>query len=152
MNAEKKAANILMQRGVAVPVAAPLFLRLFGKKTIHLVVKAPDLRASIKVAYRYLQLGIENTGEMTLPEAFTLLKTHGRSITQIIALCISPTWFRPLSWLLMRRLNHQELNYLFTMIILYGGIEDFINTIRLIEATRITKPMNIDLSPDEATS
>ncbi len=150
MNAEKKTANILMQRGVAVPVAAPLFFRLFGKKKIELVVRAPDVRTSLKVAYRYLQLGIENTGEMSLPEAFMLLKAHGKSITQIIALCISPTWFRPLSWLLMRRLTHQEQSYLFQLIILYGGIEDFINTIRSIEATRITKPMN--LSPNEPTS
>ncbi len=152
MNAEKKAANILMQRGVAVPVAAPLFFRLFGKKKLELLVKAPSVKTSLKVAEKYLSLGIENTGEMALPEAYELMKLHGKTISQIVAMCISPTWYRPLAWLLRRRLTHQEQNYLFTLIVLYGGVEDFINTIRSIEATRITKPMNIDPSPDEATS
>ncbi len=150
MNAEKKTANILMQRGVAVPVAAPLFFRLLGKKKIDLVVRAPTLKTSLRVAEQYLSLGIENTGEMGLPEAFQLMRSHGKAVTRIIALCISPTWCRPLTWLLQRRLTHRELSNLFALIVVYGGVEDFINTIRSLEATRITKPMN--LSPSEPTS
>jgi len=152
---EHKAANILLKRGVKVPVTAPLFFRLLGKKTIDVVVKAPTSDTLLVIAEKYLSMRIEQTKDLTLPESFALLKNHSKTMTEIIAITIldqKRNFFkiRFFTWLLSKRLTQEELNYLFHLIVIYGGVEDFINTIRLMEAVRITKPMN--LSPEEKTS
>lgn len=150
--AEIKAANLLLARGVKVQVATPFFLRVFGKKSIQIEVKAPSTREFIKIAHTFLEMNIKNTGEMDLAEAFTLVSLHGKKMSEIIARSVSNRKI-PIPWLasiLRRSLTQQELSYLFHLVIVYGGIEDFINTIRLAEATRITKPMN--LSPAEEMS
>lgn len=149
---EKKAANMLLKRGVKVQVATPLFLRILGKKTMELEIKAPLTEDFLDIAVMYLEMNIENTGEMTLNEAFTLYIQHGKKMSEIIARCVRKKGF-PTKWLsnlLRKSLTQEELSYLFHLVIIYGGIEDFIGTIRLAEATRITKPMS--LSPAEETS
>ncbi len=108
------------------------------------------MKTLLRVADLYLDMGIENTGEMAMPEAFALVKDHGKNMSRCVALCVNERWYRPLARLLLKKLTAAEINYLFTLVILYGGVEDFINTIRSIEETRITKPMN--LSPNEQTS
>lgn len=88
---------------------------------------------------------------MALKEAFELVKKHGVKMSHMVALGVHTVVpKRILAWLLRRQLTQHEISYLFHLIIVYGGIEDFINTIRLAEATRITKPMN--LSPAEEMS
>ena len=155
MATEKKAANILLKRGVNVPVTAPLFLRLFGKKTINLVVSAPTTYILISIAEKYLSMRIENTKDLTLPESFILLKNHAKTMSEIVSVCIlnneKKLWrHKFLASFIRKRLTAEELSYLFHLIIIYGGVEDFINTIRLMEAVRITKLMN--LSPEEKMS
>lgn len=152
---EHKAANILLKRGVQVPVTAPLFLRLFGIKQIKLVISAPTTHTLILIAEKYLSLRIQETKDLTLPQSFELLKLHGKAMTEIIATCIlnnpRKMWrHRFLASFIAKKLTAEELSYLFHLIIIYGGIEDFINTIRSTEAMKITKPMN--LSPKEKMS
>lgn len=152
---ERKAANLLLKRGVKVQVLAPLFLRMVGKKTMTVTVKAPKSSTLVRIAEKYLSMRIENTKDLTLPESFQLLKFHSFTMTEIIAICLLDSnkkmWrMKILARLLGKRLTQEEINYLFHLIIVYGGVEDFINTIRLMEAVRITKPMN--LSPEEKMS
>lgn len=154
-NVEKRAANILLERGVKVPVTAPLFLRLFGKKTISLIISAPTIATLTRIAEHYLALNIKNTQELTLPESFELLKKHSKTLSIIIATIVLNKRYKywmikPVAHFLRGAIPMAQLTYLFQLIILYGGIEDFINTIRLTEATRITMPMN--LSQTEKTS
>lgn len=152
---EKRAAKVLLKRGVKVEILAPLFLRIFGKKTISLQITSPTANTLILIAEKYLSMNIEKTEDLSIPEAFSILKNHSQSMTDIIAISIlndyKKMWMRKLlSRFLGSRLKQEEINYLFHLIIVYGGVEDFISTIRLMEATRITKPMN--LSPEEKTS
>lgn len=148
---EKKAANILLQRGVKVQVATPLFFGLFGTKKQELEIKAPTTEKFLEIALLFLDMNIKNTGEMDLREAFELLIKHGEKMSEIVALCVSDAKdIKSLAKTLRKSLTQQELSYLFHLVIAYGGIEDFINTIRLAEATRITKPMS--LSPTEEMS
>mgnify|MGYP003604606284 CR=1 FL=1 len=152
---EKKAANLILKRGVKVQVLAPLFLRLFGKKTMTITVRAPKSLTLVRIAEKYLSMRIENTNDLTLPESFQLLKFHSFKMTEIIAICLLDStlkmWrMKILARFLSRKLTQEEINYLFHLIIVYGGVEDFINTIRLMEAVRITKPMN--LSPEQRMS
>lgn len=148
---EKKTANLLLERGVIVHVTTPLFL-WFGKKKTEIVIKAPTTEKFLEIALLFLEMNIQNTGEMELKEAFELFVKHGEKMSEIIALCVSSGGDKipNLAKVLRRSLTQQEMSYLFHLVIAYGGIEDFINTIRLAEATRITKPMN--LSPAEETS
>lgn len=155
MATEKKAANILLKRGVNVPVTAPLFLRIFGKKTINLIVSAPTTYTLISVAEKFLSMRIESTKDLSLPESFILLKNHAKTMAEIVAVCIlndeNKQWrHKILASFIRKKLTAEELSYLFHLIIVYGGVEDFINTIRLVEAVRITKPMN--LSPEKKMS
>lgn len=149
---EKRAANLLLQRGVKVQVATPLFFRIFGKKKVELEVKAPTTEDFAKIALLFLEMNIENTGEMDLKEAFGLFAMHHKKMSEIIALCVERKgWSKVrIAKMLRKSLTQEELSYLFHLVIVYGGIEDFINTIRLAEATRITRAMN--LSPTEETS
>src|SRR5690554_507475 len=154
-NVEKRAANMLLERGVKVPVTAPLFLRIFGKKTVSLTITAPTIATLTKIAGKYLELNIKNIQELTLPESFELLEKHSKAMSIIIATIIlnrrHTYWLaKPLAYFLRGRVPMNQLAYLFQLVILYGGIEDFINTIRLTEATRITMPMN--LSQQQKTS
>lgn len=152
---EQRAANILLKRGVSLPVTAPLFFRLFGKKEIKLTISAPSIYTLVLISEKYLSLRIQETKDLTISEAFELLNVHSRAMSEIVAMCIlnnsRKMWRkRFLASFLEKRLKSEELGYLFQLIIAYGGIEDFINTIRLMESMRITKPMN--LSPEEKTS
>lgn len=152
---ESKAANLILKRGVKVQVLAPLFLRFFGKKTMTITVRAPKSLTLVCIAEKYLSMRIENTKDLTLPESFQLLKSHSSTMTEIIAICLLDSkkkmWrMKFLAKFLASRLTQEEINYLFHLIIVYGGVEDFINTIRLMETVRITKPMN--LSPEEKMS
>lgn len=153
MNVEHKTANILLKRGVQVPVTAPLFLRIFGKKTVSFSIQALSMQALLLIALRYTKMNLKDAESISLTEAFELLKTHHKAMSEIIAIAILDGRYnflvKPLArWL--RRISTHEISVLFQLIIVYGGVEDFINTIRLTGATRITMPMN--LSPKEKTS
>ena len=152
---EHRAAKILLKRGVNVQVTAPLFLRLFGKKEIKLTISAPSIYTLTLIAEKYLSLRINETEDLNISTAFELLNLHSRAMSEIIAISIlnssKKMWRkRFLARFLEKKLTAEELSYLFHLIVAYGGIEDFINTIRLMESIRITKPMN--LSPEEKTS
>lgn len=152
---EERAANIILERGVKVSVTAPLFLRIFGKKKINLVVKALSIYSLKRVALHYLKMQIKSTEELTIPEGFEIIQIHDVAVSKIIAEAIlNNRWlkfFVPfVAYWLRGGLQAKELFYLFQLVIVYGGIQDFINTIRLTEVTRITMPMN--LSQKETTS
>lgn len=154
---EQKAAKILLKRGVKVPVTAPLFLRLFGKKSINVTVKAPTTNTLLMVADKFLSLRITETKDLSLTEAFELYKKHSRKMTEIVTLCIlnSPAkvWrHKILARFLEWKLQPDEITYLFHLIIAYGGVQDFINTIRFAETIRITKPMNLSQKKKKKTS
>lgn len=152
---EKRAANLLLKRGVKVSVLAPLFFRLFRKKNVEFVITAPTAATLIEISDIFLSMRIEKMDGLTVTEGFNYLKNHSKSMTKIVAVSIinnpRKMWFsKILTWFLSSRLTQEELSYLFHLIVVHGGIEDFINTIRLMEVMTITKPMN--LSPEEKMS
>ncbi|WP_078779926.1 hypothetical protein [Elizabethkingia meningoseptica] len=153
---EKLAPDLLLKRGVPVPVTAPLFLRIFRKKTIKLVLFHPTGRTLLKIASKYLSMGVINDKDLSLQEAVKAYADHGKKVHEIVALGFlnSPylNWLhKPLAWWLRGRLTEQHFLFLFNILITHGGVEDFIATIRLIRRTRITKPM-VNLSPTEKAS
>lgn len=152
---EQRAASLLLKKGMKVSITAPLFLRLLGKKKIDLVITGPTTYTLLLITEKFLSLRINNESEISISNAFSLFKKSGKVMAEIIAIAIindeKKLWKkRFLTKCLIKSLTPEELTYLFTLIIAYGGIEDFINSIRLMNQLRITKPMN--LSPAEKMS
>lgn len=145
---EKQVANILLERGVKVQLKAPLFLRWFGKKTVTYVVKAPTIRTLVKIADVSLDVPVNFDKEINIQQATKVVQQHGKKMSKIAALAIlnSPAKNYKLNVLtnfLYKNMSAAELYYIYQMMLMYGGYEDFINIIRFTQATRITKPMNL---------
>ncbi|MRM82979.1 hypothetical protein [Riemerella anatipestifer] len=153
---EIKAAKLLLKRGVELMLPAPFFLRLFGKKQIKLTLKTPCLESQLAISEVFLQTGIFlKEDEISMQKALEILSNHGVRITEIVAMAIQNetkiNWkVRRLAKRLRQTINTEEMSYLFSLLVAFSGVHDFTNTIRLIQETRITKPMN--LSPTEKTS
>ncbi|MBT0552595.1 hypothetical protein J5305_11315 [Riemerella anatipestifer] len=153
---EIKAAKLLLKRGVELMLPAPFFLRLFGKKQIKLTLKTPCLESQLAISEAFLQTGIFlKEDEISMQKALEIITKHGVRITEIVAMAIRNetkiNWkVRGLAKRLRKNINTEEMSYLFSLLVAFSGVQDFTNTIRLIQETRITKPMN--LSPTEKTS
>lgn len=158
MDQELKTTNILLKRGVKVPVTAPLFLRiltLFIVRSINFSIKDLKLETLLKISRLYLLMDIDHTKELSITEAYELLSRHRKKVSRILAYAVLDKdylmWLSPIvSYIIRNKLSAKEMSYLLKMIILYSGIEDFMSTIRSIRAMKITTPMN--LSQDQKTS
>lgn len=144
---EKLAPQMLLKRGVKVNVRAPLFLRIFGKKELALTMYQPTARTLLKIAHAYLDI-IPIEEDVELATMIRYYAEHSKKVHRVISLGFlnSPRKYwrtNILAWYLARTLTEQHFLYLFQLLILHGGVEDFLSTIRLIEQTRITKPMNL---------
>ncbi len=149
--AERQVADLLLKRGVQVQVTAPLFF--FFRRKKNLILSAPTCETLLHVARAYLDIS-ELPEEITLHNAVEVLAKNSRKLSYIVALAVqnNPFWVRKterLAKVLHQTLTQEQLSYLFTLVMTQGGVEDFINTIRFIGQTRITKPM---LSPADQTS
>ena len=118
-----------------------------------IVVKAPTLATLINIANQSLSIELEET--INLKQATQVVSQHGKTMSRIVAHAVingtvMPFRVRLLAWYLRKHVAVNELFYLYQLIMLYGGYEDFITIIRFTQATRITKPMN--LSQDEKRS
>ncbi len=146
---------MLLKRGVPVQVKAPFFLRLFGKKRITLKLTLPTLHTLLCIAEEYLATGVDVDKELSLKEALEITLISGRMASRVVAMAIinkaSLLWLCGLlAGVLRKSLTAESLKYLYHLIVVYGGVSDFIATIRLVQKTRITKPT--DLSREEKGS
>lgn len=158
MDQELKAANILLKRGVKVPIPAPLFLQvitLFIVRKINLEIKDLKLETLLKISRLFSLMDVDPSKELTVNQAYDLLLKHRKKVSKIVAYAMLDKdylyWLSPiLSYIIRTRLSSKEVSYLLKISILYSGIEDFMSTIRSIRAMKITTPMN--LSQDQKTS
>lgn len=152
MKVEKLAPELLLKRGVRVAVPAPLFLRLLGKKEFQLILHHPTARTLLKIADEYLKMAAPE-GEVKLDDMVAHYRRHAKRVHKIVALGFfnrKAYGAGLLARYLRRKLTERQFLYLYQLLLLHGGVEDFLNTIRLIGRTRITRPMN--LSQTEKTS
>ncbi|QXU42088.1 hypothetical protein [Pedobacter sp. D749] len=151
---ELEAADTLLDSGVPFPIRAPLFLRIFGKKTVILMLQNPFLDTAVRAGRIYLkvqQMGVEVD---TVTEAIKLREKSAVLVSRIVALIVlrSPL----MGWLFgrllaryLRRNAKEKTLYNISRVIVSSGISDFLNTIRLTSHLRMTKP---NLSPMEKRS
>jgi hypothetical protein len=147
-NVELHATETLLQRGVQVYVNAPLFLRLFGKKKIKLVLGVPTGGALKRMGYWYLQcqLSADKLEEISVEEAMLFKVKYGRFIYRALASLFlvgkRRTWLflKPFAKWLEENMTEKDALILLQLVIMQGGLEDFMTTTRLVRAKMITPP------------
>ena len=155
---EQIAAERILESGVRVTIPASLFLRLFGKKTVKLVIRQPFLGTLAYVSKLSLEAGFnfEEIDKGDLDAAHKLVSQHARTICRIIAVTVlgTRTRIRLFSGILSRwllwKLKPRKLTEITMTIILLCGVQDFTSSIRLLRSLRITAPKN--LSPSDQGS
>lgn len=145
---EKLAADTILQRGVKVKIPAPFFIRLFGKKNISLLLTSPFEGTMHRVASYYLSTGItsDKLEGITVEEAAQLHAKHGKAISKAVAVAILNGYIsgwlftKILAWYLRWHLTPRVLLTLTTTLIIYGGVQDFINTTKSVRKMTLTTP------------
>lgn len=145
---EKFAADTILQRGVKVLIPAPFFLRLVGKKTVSVKLSSPFEGTMHRVASYYLSTGItEDILEgITVEAALALHAKHGKAISKAVACAILNGYVsgylftKPLAWYLRWNLTPIGLFNITTVLLIYGGISDFINTTKSVRKMTLTMP------------
>lgn len=158
MNAgiEALAIDTLLENGVPLPkIKAPLFFRVFGCRTLK--VYQPTLGNKLRINRRYLKLNISDDvlHEVTHKHADQLMIDHGFALSRIVAIGMLKGLILP--WLLaypfglwiMWNLSAPQINGIASMLIMYSGTADFINTIRCIESLKVTAP-NLSQNPNRS--
>lgn len=145
---EKRTADVVLQKGVKIRVRAPWILRLFKKKTITLTVSSLYEGTIHRVSGYYLATGItqQQIENITIEQALLLMKQHGRQLNKAVACAVLNGYIS--GWLftgvLARYLRWNakpnEITTLLNYIVLYGGVEDFMNTTRLVRKMKLTTP------------
>ena len=145
---EKFAADTILQRGVAVKIPAPLFLRIIGKKTINLTVTSPFEGTMHRVASYYLGTGIttDQLEGITAEDALALMAKHGKTISKAVAVAILNGYVSGylftnfLAWYLRWHLTPNQMFTFTTLLVIHGGISDFIDTTKSVRKMTITQP------------
>jgi hypothetical protein len=154
MNTEKHAAEVLLDRGVSWPLLAPWYMRIVGKKTVMITVKALRLGTLLELSRLYAESGMKAADLEKDP--LELIGKHMKPVCLIVAVCILNSkirirlFSRPLARFILKRFTANMLLEVMVFIATFSGYASFLNTIRLIGDMKITTPKN--LSPEEQGS
>lgn len=145
---ESHAADLLLRRGVRLQMRAPFFMRWLGKKTVSLTVRSPYEGTLARVAKYYLSTGITlaQLDDITHEQALVMMLQHGKAITKAVAVGWLNGWIsgllfvRPLSWYMRWHCKPQEVLTIAMILLLYGGVSDFMSTTRSVRMMKVTTP------------
>lgn len=150
---EKRAAETLLGRGVAWPVPAPWWMRILGKKTLKITVKALYLGTNLEISRKYLSMSLT---EEKLKDIHKLVSDHTDDICIIAAMAMLnrklpiKLFSKGLAKYLKWHLTDNMLLEVMIFIVALSSLSSFSNTIRLIGDLKATSPKN--LSPEEQGS
>ena len=127
---------------------SPFFMRCFGKKHIHLTVTSPYEGTLMAVSRHYLQTGltIEEIEDCTTEKALSIFRTHGIAIEKAVACAwLNGYWAiklftRLLAWYMRWHCEPRHIMYVAQVVLLYGGVSDFIFTTRSVRLLKVTEP------------
>lgn len=147
-----RAADTLLEKGVRVSYSpAPLFLRLFGIRRLHITLQQPTLSGLLRISR--LIVGMELTpadfDNMSLVQAYAITAQHTSSALEVLAEAargrmriIPRQWYA--RWL-GRHLTPTAFAQAWMVFVQINGVADFTASIRLM------LPVN-NLSPKEQGS
>ena len=155
IEAQREAANILLDLGVSIPMTAPRLFRLLGKKQVRLTIKRPCWGTMVRISRCWLSIGVssEKINANTLEEDLTLIRDHGKTVCKVVAFGVLRGWFSGLfagilARYLLWKVHPTILVEAAYKMVTLSRVEDFINTIRLIGTMDVTN----SLSPKEKGS
>ena len=148
MATEKMAADMILKRGARVQMRAPLFLRLFGKKKVAVKVRSPLEGTMMRVASYYLSTGLtqEKLQDITHERALAVMAVHGKAINKCVACAVLNGYWsgklftRFLAFYLRWHCKPEELLMIANILLLYGGVSDFMSTTRSVRLMKLTSP------------
>lgn len=157
---ERQAAETILESGVRVKLPAPLFLRLFGKKTVNVTIHRPKLRTMLTATRLSLQAGfsIDSLVDGSTEAALDLVDKHTETVCHIVSVHIlngrrkNRLFSKKLGNYLLSSLTSDKLLGMAVTIILMSRYQDFTTTIRLFKTMRMTTTAPKNLSPDEQGS
>lgn len=143
---ELKATDAILQRGVRVRARAPLFLRLFCKRTIVLKLRPPTGGAYLRMGRWFLkcQLSMNDLEKLSVEDALLFQVRYADYVYKALA-CVflvdkrlTKLFLKPYASYLREAMPVKEALALLQLTILQGGVEDFMTTTRFIRAKMIT--------------
>ncbi|WP_143960230.1 hypothetical protein [Litoribacter populi] len=145
---EKLAADLILKRGVRLPMRAPFFLRWIGKKEISLRVTAPYDGTLTRVASYYLSTGlqIDDLTDISTEDALAIKVRHGDKLNKAVACAwLNGYWAgklftRPLAWYLKWHAKSADIYTIAMVLLIHGGVQDFMITTKSVSLMRITLP------------
>lgn len=146
---EKQAADLILKKGVRLKLRAPFFFRWLGKKTIGITVTSPYEGTLHEVARHYLSTGLlmEDLEGITHEKGLAIMALHGPAMDKAVAAAwLNGFWAiklftRPLAWYMRWNAKPAEILTIVMLLILYGGLSDFMDTTRSIRMMKMTSPM-----------
>lgn len=149
LEAQREAANILLDLGVNIPMTAPRLFRVFGKKQIRLTIKRPCWGTMVRISRAWLTMGVtaEKIKTNTLEDDLTLMRDHGRTICKVVAYGTLRGWFSGLfagllGRILLWRVHPTILVEAAYKLVTLSRVEDFTRTIRLIGTMDVTRNLS----------
>lgn len=134
---KRQAADMLLDLGIEIPIIP---LRLFGKgKKSHLVMRRPPAGTIIRIARRYLQLGVtpEDIKQMDFDARAQFAVEKGKAVSKMVALAICSGWLSgmlfvtPVAWYLRWRVHPFMLASALYELLRGMEVQSFCNTIPL---------------------
>ena len=137
-----QAADMLLDIGIRIPVMP---LRPFKKRPgkSFLVMRRPPAGAVIRIARRYLELGVtpEDIRAMDYEERMRFVAEKGKAVSRMVALAVCTGWLSgmlfsgPVAWYLRWRVHPAMLSAALIELLRGMDIQPFCNTIPLASRT-----------------
>jgi len=147
--AQREAANILLDLGVSIPMTAPRLFRWFGKKQVRLTIRRPCWGTMVRISRAWLSMGItaEDIKSNSLEDDMKLMQQHGKTVARIVAYGSLRGWFSGffapvLGYILRWRAHPTILVEAAYKLVTLSRVEDFTNTIKLLGTMDVTRKMS----------
>lgn len=145
---EQQVAATLLDKGIEVPVTAPLLFRLFGKRVHHITIRPPFLGTLITISEVNTKHGLDadKLEEIRADNMNALVIKYAKPLSNIAALAWLNNAFanRLLAWLVAayfrRHIDPRQLQILATVFKIQASKPAFTNTIGLVSDMTMTKP------------
>lgn len=135
-NEELRASGLLLDLGVSVPIRPLGFL--FRKKRHSLTMRTPALGGLIRIARRYLSLGVtvKEMRSWSYEQNMDFIAHHGREVSKLVACAIVRGWIsgpllcKPVAWWLRWRVHPAYLHEAMLQLLELLDVKSFSITIK----------------------
>lgn len=145
---EIQTVDTILDKGVRVPIPAPLFFRMFGKRFFYVTVRRPTIASMLMISKLYLKLKIKED-ETDWSSWMMTMAVTGKEVSRIVAVGMlrgrirSRIFGKLLAWYIRGNMDMRQLAELSVILVTLSGVQDFMNTIKFLRLMKITEPKNL---------